>query len=89
MPLFLKINFPVFYLQNVSPKIINFEDNSEISDEVLSKLNEMAEKITTEIEWRQGDILMIDNTTILHGRRAFADDQRDIYIRLCSPTFSF
>ncbi len=32
---------------------------------------------------------MIDNTRILHGRRAFADDQRDIYIRLCSPAFSF
>jgi alpha-ketoglutarate-dependent taurine dioxygenase len=75
--------------KQLSPKILKFEDNSEIPDEVVSELNEIAEKITTEIAWRKGDILMIDNTRILHGRRAFADDQRDIYIRLCSPAFSF
>ncbi|MEH2320535.1 TauD/TfdA family dioxygenase [Nostoc sp.] len=74
--------------KQLNPKILNFEDDSEISDEVVSELNEIAEKITTEISWQKGDILMIDNTRILHGRRSFADDQRDIYIRLCSPAFS-
>ncbi|MFN6474484.1 MAG: TauD/TfdA family dioxygenase [Nostoc sp. SerVER01] len=75
--------------KQLSPKILKFEDDSEIPDEVMSELNEIAEKITTEISWQKGDILMIDNTRILHGRRAFADDQRDIYIRLCSPAFPF
>ncbi|MBD2681859.1 MULTISPECIES: TauD/TfdA family dioxygenase [Nostoc] len=75
--------------KQLSPKILNFEDGSEIPDEVMSELNEIAEKITTEISWQKGDILMIDNTRILHGRRAFSDNQRDIYIRLCSPAFSF
>ncbi|MEH2413872.1 TauD/TfdA family dioxygenase [Nostoc sp.] len=72
-----------------SPKSLNFEDDSEIPEEVVSELNQIAEKITTEILWEKSDILMIDNTRILHGRRSFADDQRDIYIRLCSPAFSF
>ncbi|MDZ7967398.1 MAG: TauD/TfdA family dioxygenase [Nostoc sp. DedSLP03] len=75
--------------KQLNPKILNFEDNSEIPEEVVYELNEIAEKITTEISWQKGDILMIDNTRILHGRRSFADDQRDIYIRLCSPAFSF
>ncbi|MEH2169912.1 MAG: TauD/TfdA family dioxygenase [Nostoc sp.] len=75
--------------KQLSPKILNFEDDSEIPEEVVSELNEIAEKITIEISWQKGDILMIDNTRILHGRRSFADDQRDIYIRLCSPAFSF
>ncbi|WP_445628375.1 TauD/TfdA family dioxygenase [Nostoc sp. DSM 114167] len=75
--------------KQLSPKILNFEDDSEIPEEVVSELNEVAEKITTEISWQKGDILMIDNTRILHGRRSFVDDQRDIYIRLCSPAFSF
>ncbi|WP_298911734.1 TauD/TfdA family dioxygenase [uncultured Nostoc sp.] len=74
--------------KQLSPKILKFEDDSEIPEEVVSELNEIAEKITTEISWQKGDILMIDNTRILHGRRGFADDQRDIYIRLCSPAFS-
>ncbi|MBD2506847.1 TauD/TfdA family dioxygenase [Nostoc muscorum FACHB-395] len=75
--------------KQLNPKILNFEDDSEIPEEVVSELNEIAEKFTTEISWQKGDILMIDNTRILHGRRSFADDQRDIYIRLCSPAFSF
>ncbi|MBC1223968.1 TauD/TfdA family dioxygenase [Nostoc sp. UCD121] len=75
--------------KQLNPKILNFEDDSEIPEEVVSEMNEIAEKITTEISWQKGDILMIDNTRILHGRRSFADDQKDIYIRLCSPAFSF
>lgn len=70
-----------------SPNILQFEDDSDIPEEVVAELNQIAEKITTQISWRKGDILMIDNTRILHGRRAFADEQRDIYIRLCSPAF--
>ncbi|MEG3910985.1 TauD/TfdA family dioxygenase [Microcoleus sp. w2-18bC1] len=66
-----------------------FEDNSEITDDIVSELNEVADRITTEISWQAGDILMVDNTRIMHGRRAFSDHQRDIYLRLCSPAFPF
>ncbi len=66
-----------------------FDDDSEITDDIVSELNEIAEKITTEISWKKGDILMVDNTRIMHGRRAFSDNQRDIYLRLCSPAFPF
>ncbi|MDJ0688013.1 MAG: TauD/TfdA family dioxygenase [Xenococcaceae cyanobacterium MO_188.B32] len=71
----------------MSPKIVSFEDGSEIDDEIMSELNEIAEKITAEISWKKGDILMVDNTRIMHGRRAFLDEKRDIYIRLCDPAF--
>jgi hypothetical protein len=73
----------------LSPNVLTFDDNSKIPDDVVSELNEIAEIITTEIYWQKGDILMIDNTRIMHGRRAFTDDKRDIYIRLCSPAFPF
>ena len=66
-----------------------FDDDSEITDDIVSELNEVAERITTEISWKTGDILMVDNTRIMHGRRAFSDPQRDIYLRLCSPAFPF
>jgi alpha-ketoglutarate-dependent taurine dioxygenase len=66
-----------------------FDDDSEITDDIVSELHEIAEKITTEISWKKGDILMVDNTRIMHGRRAFSDNQRDIYLRLCSPAFPF
>ena len=73
--------------KTMSPNSISFDDNSEISDNIMSELNEIAEKITTEICWQKGDILMVDNTRIMHGRRAFLDDKRDVYLRLCFPAF--
>jgi alpha-ketoglutarate-dependent taurine dioxygenase len=75
--------------KQLNPNILKFDDNSDIPDDVMSELNEIAEKLTTEISWQKGDILMIDNTRIMHGRRAFSDEKRDIYIRLCAPAFSF
>lgn len=73
----------------LNPHILKFDDDSEIPAEVIAELNTIAEKITVDIVWQKGDILMIDNTRIMHGRRAFIDKKRDIYIRLCSPSFQF
>lgn len=72
----------------LSPKIVSFDDGSEISDEVMCELYEISERIAVEICWEKGDVLMVDNTRVMHGRRAFSDDKRDIYLRLCSPSFS-
>ncbi len=75
--------------KHIAPNSVLFDDNSEIADDLVSELNEIADKITTKIPWKKGDILMVDNTRIMHGRRAFSDNQRDIYLRLCSPAFPF
>lgn len=75
--------------KKINSKSVCFDDDSEITDEIISELDEIAERITIDISWQKGDILMIDNTRIMHGRRAFDDDQRDIYIRLCFPAFPF
>lgn len=75
--------------KHINPETVCFDDDSEITDEIMSELNEIAERISIEISWQKGDILMIDNTRIMHGRRAFEDEQRNIYIRLCSPSFPF
>jgi alpha-ketoglutarate-dependent taurine dioxygenase len=73
----------------LNPDVLKFDDDSEIPDELIDELNGIAERITTNIDWKKGDILMIDNTRIMHGRRAFKDETREIYIRLCSPNFQF
>ena len=75
--------------KHINPETVCFDDDSEIRKEIILELNKIAQRITIEISWKKGDILMIDNTKIMHGRRAFDDQQRDIYIRLCSPSFSF
>ncbi len=80
---------PLLQLKYRKPQAICFDDDSEITDDIVSELNEIAEKITIEIKWQKGDILMVDNTRIMHGRRAFDDEQREVYIRLCFPAFPF
>ena len=74
--------------KEINPNVVSFDDNSEITKDIMSELNEIADRITVEINWQKGDILMLDNNRIMHGRRAFSDNERDIYIRLCSPAFS-
>ncbi len=63
--------------------IVRLEDNSRIPDDVLLELQEVTERLTYLISWQRGDILMIDNTRMLHGRRAFSDQQRELYTRMC------
>jgi alpha-ketoglutarate-dependent taurine dioxygenase len=75
--------------KNLNPNGVCFEDGSQIDDQIMGELNQIAEKITVEVCWQKGDILMVDNTRIMHGRRAFTDRDRAIYIRLCSPSFPF
>jgi alpha-ketoglutarate-dependent taurine dioxygenase len=72
---------------NVS--IVRFEDNSKIPDSILDEIKTVTDKLTHLVAWEKSDILMVDNTRLLHGRKSFSDNQRDIYVRLCDAAFPF
>ena len=58
-----------------------FADGNVISDALKHDLAALAEKFTMEIPWQDGDIALIDNKRIMHGRRAIIDDEnRELYI---------
>jgi alpha-ketoglutarate-dependent taurine dioxygenase len=44
-------------------------------------------KLTYRHQWQKGDILLIDNTTVMHGRKRIRDNKRDIYVRLSDVNF--
>jgi alpha-ketoglutarate-dependent taurine dioxygenase len=51
-------NFPVF-------------GNGEIvADELVAAVKQVADRLEQPVQWREGDLLMLDNTRFLHGRRA-------------------
>ena len=58
------------------------EDGSEIPNAVIEEVKEITEKLTQEIRWQPGDLVMIDNSRFMHGRRAFTDMRRKIYTNL-------
>jgi hypothetical protein len=43
---------------------------------IQQELEEVAEKVTHNIPWKAGDFAIIDNSRVMHGRRAYYDSQR-------------
>jgi hypothetical protein len=58
-----------------------FEDGSALDDSLKSTLNQIAEPLTSEIPWTNGDIAIIDNHRVMHGRREITDQEpRELFI---------
>lgn len=50
-----------------------FEDGERIPQDVVDQVDEISRAFTVKIAWQQGDILMLDNTRFMHGRRSVPD----------------
>tara|TARA_A100001011_G_scaffold398024_1_gene500949 strand:+ start:2692 stop:3594 length:903 start_codon:yes stop_codon:yes gene_type:complete len=44
---------------------------SKVPKHILNEVYEKAEKLTYDIKWKKGDLVMIDNKRFMHGRRKF------------------
>jgi len=62
--------------------IVRMEDGSKIPDDILAEIKNVSERLTREVKWEPGQIVMVDNTRMLHGRRSFEDTNREIYVRM-------
>ncbi len=65
---------------NYEPPVYRFADGSRSTSEEIEELRALAETCTTEINWQDGDIAVLDNTRIMHGRRAIKDADRQLFI---------
>lgn len=59
--------------------IVTFEDGSPIGSTVINQVKQVMNNCTEVIPWQPGDLVMIDNSRFLHGRRSFSDRKRRIY----------
>ena len=64
---------------NYEKPLITFEDGSALSPALLDEIAQVTEAHTRNIEWQAGDIALIDNTRVMHGRRAILDPDRVVY----------
>lgn len=62
---------------NYEPPTYRLEDGSELDKETLEAVAELAEKHTQELRWRNGDVLILDNKRVMHGRRAILGAEHD------------
>ena len=63
--------------------LVRLEDDSRIPDDVMNEVWEVSERLTLNLPWQTGDFVMVDNTRLMHGRREFAGNDREVYVRMC------
>jgi alpha-ketoglutarate-dependent taurine dioxygenase len=62
--------------------MLRFEDDQPIPPELVAEVGAIAEPLTQPIRWQAGDLVMIDNTRMMHGRRGFEpNSERTVYYR--------
>lgn len=59
--------------------VVTFADGSPIPSAVINQIQQVMNNLTEVIPWQSGDLVMIDNSRFLHGRRSFTDTKRRIY----------
>lgn len=57
---------------------IRFADGTELPQDSLDRLLKITEEVTEEIDWHDGDVVLIDNSRVMHGRREILDTSRTI-----------
>jgi alpha-ketoglutarate-dependent taurine dioxygenase len=61
-----------------------YGDGSPIEPSVLDEVREAYRRETVTFAWRKGDLLMLDNVLVAHGRSAFAG-QREVLVGMAEP----
>ena len=62
--------------RNDASRSITFGDGTVISHEGMMRVIEIAEELTHDHAWHAGDVVLVDNYLVMHGRRPFAGKRR-------------
>lgn len=66
---------------NYEAPVFRLDNGYLISADLISRLSDFCEQHTVEINWRDGDVVLIDNWRVMHGRRAIADAKnRELFV---------
>jgi len=60
------------------PRNVQFGDGSTIEDEIISHLLEVYDASGVAFEWTTGDMLMLDNMLVAHGRMPFTGPRKTL-----------
>jgi hypothetical protein len=71
--------------RNDPSKAITFGDGTPLDREGVSRAIELAEELAFDVPWQSGDVALIDNYLVMHGRRAFSGT-RKVLASLVAPS---
>lgn len=58
------------------PQSVTFADGSPIPDEYVTQVRDRGLESAVDVDWQAGDLLLIDNMLVGHGRRPFTGPRR-------------
>jgi hypothetical protein len=64
---------------NYEQPTITYADGGEIPADALNEAEKVTDTVTENLDWQDGDVALIDNTRVMHGRRAILDPDRTIF----------
>ena len=62
--------------RNDPSKAITFGDDTTLNPDDIAKASELANEVTFDIPWQDGDLALVDNYTAMHGRRTFTGTRK-------------
>lgn len=66
---------------------VSFADGTPVRSGDRLSILRTCDDLITPVGWRQGDVIMIDNSRMMHGRLPFSDPSREIHIRMTKAGF--
>jgi alpha-ketoglutarate-dependent taurine dioxygenase len=70
--------------RNDPSKAIRFGDGEPLDADAVKFAAELSEKLTFDVPWQAGDVVLLDNLIAMHGRRTFTG-KRKVLASLASP----
>tara|TARA_B110000211_G_C14083501_1_gene555653 strand:- start:2411 stop:3283 length:873 start_codon:yes stop_codon:yes gene_type:complete len=84
-PLLMKGNETYFANSILGPSFnyekptIKFSNGIEVNEYLVNDLKKLTDEFTENIEWKDGDMVLINNQRVMHGRRKITAKKREIY----------
>ncbi|GAA3627104.1 TauD/TfdA family dioxygenase [Nonomuraea rosea] len=58
------------------PQSVTFADGGPIPEAYVTHVHDRGLELAVDVDWRQGDLMVIDNVAVGHGRRPYTGDRR-------------
>ena len=62
--------------ENDPSKAITLGDGTPLDKDAVLKAADLAEEITFDVPWQNGDVALVDNYLVMHGRRTFSGTRK-------------
>ena len=70
-------------LENSSVPPVTFGNGEFIEENILNSIVAIASHFTTLLEWKKGDVALVDNRRVMHGRHPYSGvNKREVLVSL-------